>query len=247
MHIPSDHPRHRSLKTRQMLEEGVRNGLVTPTGMIAHGRGEAFDYLLGERTTEAAREAARAAAAHLLLASHPVISTNGNSSVLAPEGLKVLSEAVPCQVEVNLFHHSEDRVKRLVEHLQGKGLKDVLGTNARESIPSLTSNRALCERDGIFTADVVLVLLEDGDRTQALRDMGKTVLSVDLNPLSRTARTAHVNVVDELSRALDVIVEYIEELKTCPESDFHKIIEIYDSETNLKNAMNAMSKHLQSQ
>ena len=55
---------------------------------------------------------------------------------------------------------------------------------------------------GIGEADVVLVPLEDGDRCQALKAMGKTVVTVDLNPLSRTAKAADVTVVDELTRAL---------------------------------------------
>ena len=42
--------------------------------------------------------------------------------------------------------------------------------------------------------------LEDGDRCEALVAMGKTVLVVDLNPLSRTARTATVTIVDEVGR-----------------------------------------------
>ncbi|HIN08360.1 MAG TPA: DUF137 domain-containing protein, partial [Candidatus Poseidoniales archaeon] len=48
--------------------------------------------------------------------------------------------------------------------------------------------------------------LEDGDRCQALVEMGKRVITIDLNPLSRTARTAHVTVVDELTRVLPQLV-----------------------------------------
>ena len=43
--------------TRERLAEMVQRGLVTPTGLISHGRGEAYDYLMGERSTEAALEA----------------------------------------------------------------------------------------------------------------------------------------------------------------------------------------------
>jgi 4-phosphopantoate--beta-alanine ligase len=43
--------------TRERLADLVRKGLVTPTGLISHGRGEAFDYLMGERTTKAALDA----------------------------------------------------------------------------------------------------------------------------------------------------------------------------------------------
>ena len=57
-------------------------------------------------------------------------------------------------------------------------------------------------------ADVVLVPLEDGDRCEALVAMGKTVLVVDLNPLSRTARTATVTIVDEVGRAAQALREH---------------------------------------
>ena len=82
--IPRDHPRHASLKIRELLVEGCEKGITTLQGLIAHGRGEAFDYLLGERTTSVAKEATRAAGAALLLAKDPVISVNGNVAALCP-------------------------------------------------------------------------------------------------------------------------------------------------------------------
>ena len=48
----------------------------------------------------------------------------------------------------------------------------------------------------------MLVPLEDGDRCEALVTAGKTVVTIDLNPLSRTSRTATLTVVDGLTRAL---------------------------------------------
>jgi 4-phosphopantoate--beta-alanine ligase len=66
---------------------------------------------------------------------------------------------------------------------------------------------ALCLPHGIGGADLVLVPLEDGDRCEALRAAGRTVVTIDLNPLSRTARTATLTVVDELTRALPLITE----------------------------------------
>ena len=68
MDIPEDHPRYKSLMTRERLAAMVEKGLVTPTGLISHGRGEAYDYLMGEKSTEAALNAERAAAAFLLRA-----------------------------------------------------------------------------------------------------------------------------------------------------------------------------------
>ena len=45
--IPDDHPRAESLRTRHRIEAGVEAGITHPQGLIAEGRGEAFDYLLG--------------------------------------------------------------------------------------------------------------------------------------------------------------------------------------------------------
>jgi len=47
--IPKNHPRYCSLKIREKLVEGFEKGFVALEGLIAHGRGESFDYLLGEK------------------------------------------------------------------------------------------------------------------------------------------------------------------------------------------------------
>ena len=46
--IPDSHPRKNSLESRQKIVDGSSRGLLADSAMIAHGRGEAFDYLLGE-------------------------------------------------------------------------------------------------------------------------------------------------------------------------------------------------------
>ena len=67
--VPESHPRYASLRTRDAIVAGVEAGITSVHGLIAHGRGEAFDYLLGERTQEFARHAVRAAAAMLVIQS----------------------------------------------------------------------------------------------------------------------------------------------------------------------------------
>lgn len=62
--IPKDHPRAESLRVREMLVDGLRDGLVVEEGLIAHGRGESFDYLIGETTTPSAIRAIKAATGH---------------------------------------------------------------------------------------------------------------------------------------------------------------------------------------
>lgn len=207
MTVPETHPRHDSLQAREALVDGVEEGYVAQQGLIAHGRGETFDYLLGEETTPPAREQARAAAAALVAAEHPVVSVNGNVAALCPEGVAALQEALGCRVEVNLFHRTDERVARIRKRLEQAGCRDVLGEEPRGRIPGLDSRRAKVAQDGIEQADCVLVPLEDGDRTEALAAMGKTVVAIDLNPLSRTAQRASITVVDEVSRALERVRE----------------------------------------
>ena len=50
--IPDSHPRKASLMARHNLVEAAAEGLLAESAMIAHGRGEAFDYLLGEKTSD---------------------------------------------------------------------------------------------------------------------------------------------------------------------------------------------------
>ena len=46
--VPSSHPRYLSLLTRERIVAGVERGVASLHGLIAHGRGEALDYLLGD-------------------------------------------------------------------------------------------------------------------------------------------------------------------------------------------------------
>ncbi len=203
MRLSPRHPRYASLRRRAGLAEASRSGLVVPEGLIAHGRGEAFDYLLGERTSPSARRAERLAADWIRAARRPVVSVNGNVAALAAAGIARLARARPgLGVEVNLFHRSPARVRAVARALRRAGVEPVLGQRPTARIPNLPSDRALVDRRGIYAADVCLIPLEDGDRTEALRAMGKRVVSVDLNPLSRTSQHADLPIVDEVARAL---------------------------------------------
>lgn len=208
--IPEDHPRYHSLVTRETLARCARTGVVSLEGLTAHGRGEAFDYLIGERTIESAHLAERIAAAMLISARHPVISVNGNTAALAAQHIADLQKASGAIVEVNLFHRTEERVRQIEKLLRESG-SDVFSGEAERLLP-LSHDRAWCRREGMYSADVVLVPLEDGDRCEALVRMGKTVIAIDLNPLSRTARSATLTIVDELTRALPGITRACKEI-----------------------------------
>jgi len=90
----------------------VKIGITSTHGLIAQGRGEAFDYLIGEQTQDFAKLATEAAAATLLLAAHPVLSVNGNSGALCPQEYVMLANLLNCPIEVNLFHRTLQREKQ---------------------------------------------------------------------------------------------------------------------------------------
>lgn len=236
MTVPKSHPRYESLMQRERIIEGNKAGIVADAGLIAQGRGEAFDYLIGEKTTEPAEKAERAAVIAMLLAKNPVISINGNVAVLAPEAIVGLSKALPAKVEVNIFYRTEERMKAIFEHMKKFGLDDLLGLEPDASIPNLESNRAKCSNEGIFSSDVIFVPLEDGDRCEALVAMGKTVVCVDLNPFSRSARMSHITIVDNLVRAVPNMIRISEELKGTDEELLRKELDEYSNEGILSSA-----------
>ena len=215
MLIPKTHPRAVSLYIRERLVKGYRSGLVIEEGLMAHGRGEAFDYLIGEKTSKNALKAIKAAAKLLLLAKNPVISVNGNVASLCPKEIVRLAKVVNAKIEVNLFYASERRKKTIASFLKRNGAKQILGVDPRFSrkIPKLDSARRIVDKRGIFSADVVLVPLEDGDRTIALEKFGKKVITFDLNPLSRTAQAADITIVDNVARGMRILIEMSMRLK----------------------------------
>jgi 4-phosphopantoate--beta-alanine ligase len=201
--IPTSHPRYRSLLLRAYMADEMERGLIVPEGLIAHGRGEAFDYIIGEKTLPFAAKAEKAAAARLLLAKCPVISVNGNVAALASKEVAALAQTLPSlKVEVNLFHRTPARAELVAARLRSAGIAEVLGVHPTVRLRGLPSDRGWVDQNGILIADTVLVPLEDGDRAKALASSGKFVIAIDLNPLSRTARAADLPIIDELKRAL---------------------------------------------
>ncbi|EMA46206.1 4-phosphopantoate--beta-alanine ligase [Halobiforma nitratireducens] len=234
--IPEDHPRYQDLLTRHRIEKGVENGITHLQGMHAEGRGSAFDYLLGEETIPTADDAERAAAAHLLLADHPVLSINGNVAALVPGEMATLADVVDADLEVNLFNRTPERMETIAEHLREHGATDVKGLEADARIPNLDHQRAKVDEDGIYAADVVLVPLEDGDRAEALEGMGKTEIVIDLNPLSRSPQVADVPIVDNIIRAIPNVTDHARELADADEKRLREIVDEFDRETALEAA-----------
>ncbi len=242
--IPKDHPRYDSLVLRARMVEASRKGILADSAMIAHGRGEAFDYLIGERTTEPAEKAVKAAAAALILAEHPVISVNGNTTALVLEDIVKLSEVLNAPIEINLFYRTPQRIERIEKMLNEAGAKKVLGTDHEEKalIKGLKGPRANASREGVYKADVVIVPLEDGDRAEALVANGKKVITVDLNPLSRIAKTSSITIVDNVVRAVPLLIEKVEELKNLDENELENVLNHFNNSRNLKETLKIVSK-----
>ena len=251
--VPKTHPRYLSLALRDTIVAGVEQGITSIHGLIAHGRGEAFDYLIGETTQPFAIEAIHAAAAMLRLAEHPVISVNGNVAALAPEALIELGQILNAPLEVNIFHTETGREQRIREHLlkhkarletsPAKGgvedAPDVLMPTTEAQLSYIDSNRRFVHPDGIFKADVVFVPLEDGDRCEALRKMGKAVVTVDLNPMSRTAKQASITIVDNVVRTLPLLCEEIQNFSDPAAQD---TLKTYSNEAVLQEALRHISR-----
>ncbi|GAB4316328.1 MAG: 4-phosphopantoate--beta-alanine ligase [Methanobacteriaceae archaeon] len=241
--ISEEHPRYQSLLLREKIVKAYKEGVLADSGMIAHGRGEAFDYLLGEKTSRVAENTIKAAAAALLLAKNPVISVNGNTAALVPEEIVELATTLNSGLEVNLFYRTPSRVKAVESVLKKAGAPKVLGVDDEKLkyINGLKSPRATASPEGIFTADVVLVPLEDGDRTEVLLNSGKMVITIDLNPLSRTAQKASITIVDNIVRAVPLLIKEIKNLKDKNDLELEKIVNDFNNKQNLKDSLKLMS------
>ena len=238
MNIPKSHPRYLSLQIREKLVNGFDNNLVAKEGLLAHGRGEAFDYLIGEKTTKSAKDAIKAASIMLNQAENSVISVNGNFAALCPKEIIQLAKITNSKIEVNLFYSSEKRKKAISNILKKSGAKEILGIDEKQStkLRGIDSARRIVDKNGIFSADVVLVPLEHGDRTIALKNAKKKIITFDLNPLSRTAQTADLTIVDNVTRAMKLLISESRK-KSKKQSSF-------DNKKNLKITILEIQKNL---
>jgi len=123
----------------------------------------------------------------------------------------------------------------------------VFGVNASPGvrIPGVASARSIVDARGIGDADVVLVPLEDGDRAEALRNAGKMVIAIDLNPMSRTARAASITIVDNIIRAVPELVRVTMKMKSLSRSRLRATVAKFDNERNLRRVMKEMIRYMQ--
>ena len=125
-------------------------------------------------------------------------------------------------------------------HLREAGATSILMPGRTHALQHIDHNRRWVNEEGIHKADVVFVPLEDGDRCGALVQNGKRVITVDLNPLSRTARTASITIVDNLIRVMPLLIEACETLKSEPPALLDSLISGWDNARALTEAETAL-------
>ena len=244
MTVPKTHPRYKSLTTRNKIVGGVIKEITSVHGLIAHGRGEAFDYILKEKTNEFAIKSIQAAASLLLLANHPIISINGNSAALVPKNLIKLSKTLQCPLEINIFHTSSKREIRIKKFLIKKGANknSILLPQKDYTLKHLDSNRKFINKNGINKSDVVFIPLEDGDRASALIKNNKKVITIDLNPMSRTSQTSTISIVDNITRTLPLLNKTVLQYKNKSEKELKNILKNYNNKKNLSDSIKKIKK-----
>lgn len=237
--IPKSHPRYESLLLRDKIVKASKEGYLADSAMIAHGRGEAFDYLLGEITTLPAKRAMYVTVAMMILSKNPVISVNGNTTALAIDEIIAFANEIDAKIEINLFYRTDERVEKITKLYHDHGYPEILGSLDDEItyINEIKNPRASASKTGIYSADTILVPLEDGDRAEILSKSGKNIITIDLNPLSRTSKMSDVSIVDNVVRAIPFMTKIAGDLKSQDEKLLKELIEDFDNDANLKESL----------
>jgi 4-phosphopantoate--beta-alanine ligase len=130
-------------------------------------------------------------------------------------------------------------VKIITQIYRDHGYKEILGTldDDMEYLNEIKNNRATASKQGIYAADTVLVPLEDGDRAEILKKSGKNIITIDLNPLSRTSKMSDVSIMDNIVRAIPFMTKIAEDLKTQDKKILIDLVNEFDNEENLKESL----------
>ena len=97
--------------------------------------------------------------------------------------------------------------------------------------------RATASKNGIYSADTILIPLEDGDRAEILKKSGKNIITIDLNPLSRTSKMSNISIMDNIVRAIPFMTKIAKDLKTQDKKVLIEMINDFDNKDNLKESL----------
>ena len=179
------------------------------------------------------------AVAALLLSNNPVISVNGNATALAIDEIIELAKTINAKIEINLFYRTDERVKIITELFKDHGYDDILGSldDDIEYLNEIKNSRSSASKTGIYTADTILIPLEDGDRAEILKKSGKNIITIDLNPLSRTSKMSDVSIMDNIVRSIPFMTKIAEDLKEQDKKLLMDIVNEFENEENLKESL----------
>jgi len=76
-----------------------------------------------------------------------------------------------------------------------------------------------------------------------LKDMGKVVLTIDLNPLSRTSRISDITIVDNITRCMPKLARFATELRDDDER-VDRILSEFDNRKNLSDVLKHIARRL---
>ncbi|MGZ7109720.1 MAG: phosphopantothenate/pantothenate synthetase family protein, partial [Methanobacterium sp.] len=75
---------------------------------------------------------------------------------------------------------------------------------------------------------------------EKLVESGKFVITIDLNPLSRTSRKASITIVDNITRAIPLLIKKTLEFKDMNENELRNIKYNFNNDVNLKESLSVM-------
>ena len=78
-----------------------------------------------------------------------------------------------------------------------------------------------------------------------MKSAGKTVITIDLNPMSRTAIHSDVTIVDNIVRALPLMVKYAQQMNGMAKETLLSTMSGFDNRKNLSEAVSLMMNHLE--
>ena len=88
--------------------------------------------------------------------------------------------------------------------------------------------------------------LKMDDRTSALKAAGKTIIAIDLNPLSRTAQDADITIVDNLTRSTRMLAIQYKLLSGRSKPALKKILDGFDNNACLASGITRAMSGLKS-
>jgi 4-phosphopantoate--beta-alanine ligase len=130
-------------------------------------------------------------------------------------------------------------VKIITQLYKDHGYKEILGSldDDIEYLNEIKNSRSSASKTGIYSADTILIPLEDGDRAEILKKSGKNIITIDLNPLSRTSKMSDVSIMDNIVRAVPFMTKIAEDLKTQDKEILMELVNEYDNDENLKESL----------